>query len=524
MPSQMFHPVQEHVHRLKNCTGRSSRGILNQVAASVEASEYYTYLLDEFMQTSAATLEKGPMVERFMRQLTDMDKSKLKVVDLDVLLEVVKAFPALQLQLRRGSVNELNKLLRANLDGIGCMLEQKDESLSREALDKTSAILSEALVFFPIDGQLNEWMSATADCLNQCGKMEVVKTIFKALDELSEATASNLADFHGKLKQILETMNPMHVTMDMFSEDGKAQVESTFNSVMNVLKDNLKDVIKTPELAGMLTQCLTKLSGWVGKPVMHITCLAVADGLAVINTFQELQKAKSLDVVNDGALLQTAILLHRRVMRWKGNFEQLGEANIHGAVQKLAIEVGCATKEVAAASELLVDRKTAAVHAHLKGLSDIAGGKSGGLDWATGYQGNCFASLSQHAEDSLDKCNAGDLVNKISSLSVSFSAAMVIGVVHTLRVFSEWKEVMGCFDKPMDMTLKESIQTTIAKARVTKCSGVCVAMLKQHSSKDELRSVIQAEVQELRKHGVDEKVSLQPLLLKTMNLALAMRY
>eukprot|EP00971_Amphidinium_carterae_P230599 4576585-Amphidinium_carterae.1 len=28
------------------------------------------------------------------------------------------------------------------------------------------------------------------------------------------------------------------------------------------------------------------------------------------------------------------------------------------------------------------------------------------------------------------------------------------------------------------------------KARVTKCSGVCVAMLKQHSSKDELRSVI----------------------------------
>eukprot|EP00971_Amphidinium_carterae_P352136 6492445-Amphidinium_carterae.7 len=92
------------------------------------------------------------------------------------------------------------------------------------------------------------------------------------------------------------------------------------------------------------------------------------------------------------------------------------------------------------------------------------------------------------------------------------------------KVSSEWQEVLGCFDKSIDATLKETIQATIAKARVTKCSGVCLSVLKEMENKDELRAVVRGEIQELRKHGVDEKLTIHPVLLKNMNLALAMRF
>eukprot|EP00971_Amphidinium_carterae_P036795 723405-Amphidinium_carterae.5 len=312
---------EEHVHRMKNSMGRTSKGVLNQVASSVEATPWYSKLLDEYIQTSAATLERAPLMQSYLQQLNDLTMATLSS-GFDILVDISKAIPDMQLMLRNGSVDELKGLFRLKLDILGSYLEEKGKRVEKVNLDKIHVILTEALIVYPVDGKLNEWSCVASDLLQESGQQEVIHSVLTSLNKLKEAELMEKPDFEVKVNEVLAEISPSNLTLDMLCEEEKVALENMFLVIFGAL-DKFIDVEKLGAMENNTNTILAKVSAWLNKSHLQCEVLALEEGIAAINAYKALQEVKAEDNPQHTSLLNQSVLLHRRVMRWKSSFEQL---------------------------------------------------------------------------------------------------------------------------------------------------------------------------------------------------------
>eukprot|EP00971_Amphidinium_carterae_P352135 6492445-Amphidinium_carterae.6 len=407
--------LEEHVHRLKNTMGRTAKGILTQVASSVEASPWYSKLLEEYIQTCPAALERGPLVMGYIQQLQDMTMETMKITGFDILVEIAKAVPDMQLLLRRGSVDELKSLFRVKLSILGTYLEEKEQVVLQKAnLDKINVILTEALALYPVDAKLNDWSCLASDLLQESGQKEVIHSVLSSLHKLKmkESEEVSQKDFEHNISEVLAEISHSTLTLDMLCEEEKAAMEDIFFGIFHDLNKFL-DVSKLGGLANNTTTILGKISGWLNKNPLQCAVLALEDGIAASNAYTSLQEVKAEDNAKPSSILSQAVLLHRRVMRWRGAFEQLHGTQVPAALTKLQVHVDKASEALKQTSDQLVEKKTVELKQELNKLVDLACGKQGGLDWVAGFQGESFNQLLLHAQDSLCKLDGDSLVRSI---------------------------------------------------------------------------------------------------------------
>eukprot|EP00971_Amphidinium_carterae_P291987 5796253-Amphidinium_carterae.7 len=93
-----------------------------------------------------------------------------------------------------------------------------------------------------------------------------------------------------------------------------------------------------------------------------------------------------------------------------------------------------------------------------------------------------------------------------------------------LEAWQKLVKMYGAFDEVLDEQLKENVQGIMCKSHITKCTACCLHLLSSVSVKEELRQMIQKEIQQLRLHQIKESHAMPPALWQKVQLALVMRF
>jgi UTP-glucose-1-phosphate uridylyltransferase len=85
------------------------------------------------------------------------------------------------------------------------------------------------------------------------------------------------------------------------------------------------------------------------------------------------------------------------------------------------------------------------------------------------------------------------------------------------------EKVLAISGEPLEDSLKEDVEATLALSKVTKVTAVLMHHFARCTDVGELRGYVQAEIRELRAASVKEKEVLHPFLHQRVVQALAMR-
>ena len=167
------------VRRLKAASMKSQRTIINQVAAAVESSPYWSALLIEYLASAPAMLERGPQVVAFLKELSTM---KVGPGDFKTLLSMLQQLPVLQMQLRKGSCDGLVEALQATLSSLWSSLHDgPGKTLSSQALQELLLVYEEAVVVFPTQVSLQNDLNEVRMAIQQQAKASLVTDVLDAM-------------------------------------------------------------------------------------------------------------------------------------------------------------------------------------------------------------------------------------------------------------------------------------------------------------------------------------------------------
>eukprot|EP00971_Amphidinium_carterae_P291986 5796253-Amphidinium_carterae.6 len=385
----------------------SCRSVLNCVAASISSSPWYSQKLEEFVNQIPAMLQHGPLKTSIMAEL---DRCVGVATDTKKLLDMTGKIPGLVSQLRHGSCNDLLEKFKCKVQSLWLVVSRGEVKCNEGELHALTKTLRESSIIFPMDADIQASAEDACKMLQEHGKTLMVNELLAACEVLSEGTTT-LEELKVKCKAIEDMLDTNHVSKSALSESGVVTIQSALNRLWALLDSEWKLDEKPSDLVCMSLECMRKLA-CLDSQSTEQAVEAVSEGMAMAMAGVELTKILNQDVVEDEAVFNNIVLMHRRLMRY--------EKASHGVEAKPIIvslnsSLTQAKNVVKHRQSTMLDHQKSKVLKAYRSLSDIAGGKPNGLDWLDNQDAS-WEDLLKAADKSIVLLSGEDLVQRQSTL------------------------------------------------------------------------------------------------------------
>ena len=183
----IYFVYQVDVERVKECFGKTGKNALVWLAGSIEASQYWSGKMSEYLAKAACMISKGPEVSQTVQELRDLVFDPLPV---QWLLLLVKKLPVLQQGLREGSCDELFSLTKKRIEEVWSWV--KAQEADPALLKDCSALLAEATLLFPLDAGLQKDFYACGEAITKSAGETLIKDVIHSCMRLAEADSRDL--------------------------------------------------------------------------------------------------------------------------------------------------------------------------------------------------------------------------------------------------------------------------------------------------------------------------------------------
>eukprot|EP00971_Amphidinium_carterae_P165203 3274929-Amphidinium_carterae.2 len=352
---------------------RGTKSVLNQVAAAISSSPWYSQKLDEFVNQIPAMLQHGPIKRSIMAELSQCSGA---AADTETLLDISAKIPGLVSQLRTGSCVDLLDLFKGKVQSLWQLVSNEEVKCNECQLQALTKTLRESSIVFPMDAEIQASAEDACKLLQEHGKTMVVNDLLAACETLLENT-TELEALKTKIRTIQDMLDISTVPKSALTESGVATIQSAIHHLWQQLDSQWKLAETPSELVGITIECMRKLA-CLDSQSTDQAVEAVHEGMGMAMASLELTSLLNQDVVEDEAVFNNIVLLHCRLMRY--------EKASHGVATKpiicnLNTFLTNGKKDLKERQVTMLElQKTKVLHA-FKSLADIAGGKPKGLDW-----------------------------------------------------------------------------------------------------------------------------------------------
>eukprot|EP00971_Amphidinium_carterae_P335364 6471198-Amphidinium_carterae.2 len=488
--------------------------------------------MDEYMVAAPALIEMAPIVQKFNKQLEELQE--VTPTSLPLLVDIGKHLPNLKGSLRKNTCDALCIAWRKKVTDVFTLVKEKSSELSKIDVGTAMNLFTEASIFFPLDSELQQYVATTGEVLKVADQANIVKDLLEACKVFDEDPPEDLTWYIEQIQVFVDKMESMVVSPELFESKCKSSFIGVTKQLVNVLGLKWVDCSSVPLFAVHSVECLQKVANKVPSDVnLKALACAVLDGVQLVQAQEKLDSTKRSETIEQDDLVEKLLLVHRRAKKLAASLER-GPENV--VVLKT---LGEACKR----SQSVVQEMKADIAAKMfsqcqlahKALCDVAGGKKGGLDWCVGFEGKTFEELSEHAKDSLMKIDGGQMQDlQVALDEVGFKSCsgrvplthckcIARGRLPWNEAFSKLKHFQGCFELTHNQAWEDELQGVLVRSRATKCNGCCLHILMTQKDPANLRQLLQKEIKDLRAHLLKEQVVLHPLVWGKVQKALTMR-
>ena len=398
--------------------GKTTKGLVTQIAAVIESSQWYNMKVQDYMSHAPAMLEKGHLVQKFSVRLWHLEATAAHMKELH---DMIKEVSVLQKCLRAGSTERLQQALYKKVTTLWTDIEEgsKDDA---DILHLASQVLLECHLLYPMDEQIQVMSQACGELLSQCGLQRDVEMFSKACSALLEqlkqepmdkdacaeameklcSGASSLKGQPGTLPGESKALAKDALTQ-LITIQGNSLLEGCFSmesclpcaeALCSVVEDTgLSQVTSCLTLAWQVGLCMVKLKAANDEPVESIL-----DGDKSMEKTIELQRTLLKINASKAAVDGHEVLID------KPFWEKVHKIITHASATLNVVNAARARSSLG----LLKD-------AHSR-LQDVAGGLAGGKRWQEDCTVTSFQQLHDHAENTLMKTNGKQLVQLAEEL------------------------------------------------------------------------------------------------------------
>jgi len=399
------------VRRVKACFGKATKGLLTKIAAAVEANQWYSMKVQDYMDHAPAMLEKGHLVAQFGARLGSLEPTAGGFQELKAM---VKEVAALQQCLRQGSTDTLQQNIHKKVINLWGTAEENSKD-DTQVLQAASEALVDCSLLYPMDEQIQLFSHACGHLLLKCDlkrDVEVFNRACSAFLEQSQDPSGSEASAEAMV-ELSAGISSLRGSVDTLPDESKKLAEAAQMKVVSLLGGCLG--------GGTLAmdQCLP-CADVLGTILQNPGLDAVVNFLRSVGEVGQC-KAKleaggdtASCIVEGDESMEKTIELQRAIMKAKASkkaAEQLkaipDQAWVSCAQETLTISEASLDKVNAARAKQSLDTLEGA---H-KRLRDIAGGLDGGRLWLDGCKATSFEELQEHAATTLMKTNGKQLVH-----------------------------------------------------------------------------------------------------------------
>eukprot|EP00971_Amphidinium_carterae_P323336 6425933-Amphidinium_carterae.3 len=423
------HSSLKAIHDIGHGSGGDS--VMNKVAASLKASEWWEQKLVGYMDKHPAVVEKGPKVSAYLEELKTMHTDSPAC--LQSLVQMGKHLGDLQYSLPAGACDALFTEYRSKIDQV--MLLVQGKALDQAGLKTAEALLSETRVLYPLDSQLATYEDNVANFLQECDRAAVLGELNASCKAIQDMDLECKPEEFQKMCEALESrLSALVLAPAVVNESCGDHFHKVINVVMDYTSKHWQLGSAVPDYVSLSQRLIHQLAGLLQDGSLLKQSVALADALAVHEATSLLQACKSADVVNQDDLLDKALLLYRRLLKMTTSYEMLPDNMVHECVTKLGSVAKLGKQAMEREQTRIIQEHTSSVQVVYKQLANVAGGKQEGKDWNEDNIQN-WDELLKIAKDTLETIDAPKLVKdmqaleKVITLSCHVELSISLGLV-----------------------------------------------------------------------------------------------
>eukprot|EP00971_Amphidinium_carterae_P351604 6492189-Amphidinium_carterae.1 len=548
----IYEPIKADLQRLKNASTKAHACSLCVVAAAVKQGPYAA-VMDLFLSRSASILIKGPVMTQ---HLADMRDPAIAPELVPKLMQIATDIPCLRQSLMPSTVEPLE----VQFTGLVLELAKASENWQGYDYGELMKLLSEASTLLTSSSITTAMYSLGEKIKKRNG--EKAKTTMLGL---AQAVVDDVEDnneqssFTSRAKALRE-----HLVTHATNRD--ADSTCTLKAALKKLLDHMSDLFcKSEGLDGDL-EALKDAAQEVAKGVapnqMSVTLDLLGKGMELKRSSDTLHE-KLASVLKSGTdvqdLLVDCISVKRSSQQVRAYKTKSSELNTDLAQGLDKVESDAEKTYTCCREQILKVTEKDLTTTHQQ-LLVVAGGWTNQDVWLKDFKGETFAALVDHAKQTLLMTESAGLVSKTTEcaevrvrtsfktcipscsckeccLWVSNLPMITCKTNYDNNVFIKTKSVApkalqkhidtsDALLLPMASMHLKSVTETLAKARLTKCTHLCLeafVLFEIEQKPQNLRSAVQTELKELRQFDLSEQM-LDPILKDYVKLAMALRY
>eukprot|EP00971_Amphidinium_carterae_P187219 3716008-Amphidinium_carterae.1 len=550
---------KEDVAKIKASIGQARSTMLTWVATAVQASPFYSHMLDDFMAKAPAMVEYSERVLQWQQKLQAMLAGSVSFDALCDLQAISEAIPTLIIALRTGSLGELVQDFRKAIEKVWALTETEVE-LTLEQTTALSKLLHSASTLMPTDVDLNRWLQDVGQMIHKQGEKSLASGILAQVNKVLGTPLDAVQDVVQAVCALDHKLATSFVQPALLLQSGGTSWSNLVKHLLDVLCSLDKET-KSAEIFDM-AKCVKSIGSLFPDSDINHIAIATWAGVGLMRSLELAAEGTSAAPPKTALMMTQTLELNRKLTKFAEATKHTNHELFKHAFFNVLNDCVATAKEMVAKSEQqLSDVAKQDLQTTTGALQEVAKGGVGGASWISSYGGSAdWADFSKYASENF-KIDPDDFNHKLQSVEQvqvgdatckwgeqpkmsicefrlclyklvhhnNYMVGSIVLWVHPNfpKALAKYEEITKAFDAPPgthDMNIPEDAKGTLLAGRVTLCEHKLMDAFSKHSSSiNELRPAVVDAIKILCGHGLKENECLHKVLLQKVKSTLAMK-